>query len=146
MKKILIAFLLLFSISSLIYAQGNKIGENIENFKIAYFTKQLELTSDEAKTFWPVYNEFQRELATVQKERRFGIKEAKTTIDELKDKEIETLVDNEMIYRQKELDIEKRYHSRFKSILPIRKVAKLYVAEQGYKRALLKKIQEVRKN
>ena len=146
MKKILIAFLLLFSISSLIYAQGNKIGENIENFKIAYFIKQLELTSDEAKTFWPVYNEFQRELATVQKERRFGIKEAKTTIDELKDKEIETLVDNEMIYRQKELDIEKRYHSRFKSILPIRKVAKLYVAEQGYKRALLKKIQEVRKN
>ena len=33
MKKTLIAFLLMFSISSLIYAQGNKIGENIENFK-----------------------------------------------------------------------------------------------------------------
>ena len=146
MKKTLIAFLLMFSISSLIYAQGNKIGENIENFKIAYFTKQLELTSDEAKTFWPVYNEFQRELELIRKDRRFGIRDAKENMDDFKDKEIELVVDNEIFFRQKELDVEKKYHSRFKSILPIRKVAKLYAAEQGYKRALLKKIQESRKN
>ncbi len=146
MKKILITFLLLFLMRGLTSAQTNRIGENIENFKIAYFTRQLELSSDEAKTFWPVYNDFQRELELIRKDRRFGIRDAKENMDDLKDKEIELVVDNEILFRQKELDIEKKYHSRFKSILPIRKVAKLYAAEQSYKRALLKKIQESRKN
>ena len=145
MKKLIISLLILFSMHHFTNAQVNR-GENLENFKIAYFTKELELTSIEAKVFWPIYDEFQKELDLVRKDRRVGLKDAKTNISDLNEKELASIIDNEMLYRQKELDVEKKFHSRFKAILPVQKVARLYVAEQGYKRALLRKIQEARKN
>ena len=53
---------------------------------------------------------------------------------------METLVDNHLVIEQKELDIKEAYHTKFKAILPIQKVAKIYRAEHSFKRDLLKKM------
>jgi ABC-type uncharacterized transport system substrate-binding protein len=58
----------------------------------------------------------------------------------------EKLVDGEIIFRQQELDIIKKYHAQFKKILPIKKVALLYKAQEDYKKELLKQIQEKARN
>ena len=56
------------------------------------------------------------------------------------DKELEQLVDNEIIFRQQELDITKKYHPQFKQILKPRKLALFYKAQEEFKKELLKQI------
>lgn len=116
--------------------------EEIESLKIAFITKKLDLTPEEAKVFWPVYNAYEDKLKELRKKRRKETQDAKENFDEMTDKEIEAIVDGEMSFRQKELDLQKEYHSKFKAVLPIRKVAKLYQAEEQFKRELLKRMKE----
>lgn len=123
---------------------GGKKAEKIKTWKIAFFTEQLNLTPEEAQKFWPVYNEYENKLEDLRKKRRQERRIAKENLDEMDDKEIEALVDSEMAFRQKELDLQKEYHSKFKSVLPTRKVAKLYAAEEQFKIVLLKRMHELK--
>ncbi len=116
--------------------------EKIETMKIGYITKELDLTSEEAQKFWPVYNEYTNKEHELRKSRKAKIKETGKSLDEMSDKEVEAIVDDEIVFRQRELDLQKEYHKQFKSVLPARKVARLYRAEEKFKRELVKKIQE----
>lgn len=153
LKKNLV--LLLISTSTFVFAQpgGNKPAsdkkekqaekrENIEAQRVAFITQELNLTPEEAQKFWPVYNQYTEKLQESRKKRRQEMKDSKENIDEMSDKEVEKLVDEEIIERQKELDLQKEYHSKFKAILPIKKVAKLYRAEDKFKRVLLNKLKD----
>jgi DNA-binding MarR family transcriptional regulator len=111
--------------------------DNIESMKIAFLTRKLDLTPEEAQQFWPVYNQYTDKLQELRKKRRMESKDAKHNVDEMSDKDVEQSVDNEMVFRQKELDIQKEYHAKFKAVLPVKKVAKLYQAEEQFKRVLL---------
>lgn len=116
--------------------------EQIESMKIAFITRKLDLTPDEAKRFWPVYNQYTDELQGLRKDRRERNRDAREDFEKLNDKEVEKLVDDEMVFRQQDLDISKKYHSQFKSVLPIKKVAKLYKAQEEFKRELLERIRD----
>jgi len=118
--------------------------QRIESMRIGHITTQLSLTSDEAQVFWPVYNQYQSELESLRKKRMKDRKTAMINFDEMSDKEAEKLVDDELSVRQTELDIKKKYHSEFKKVLPIKKVAKLYKAEHEFKRKLLNRFKHDR--
>ena len=115
--------------------------EEIEAMKAAFLTRKLDLTPDEAKTFWPVYNQYQDELDKLREDHRKTRRLAREEMDSMGDKEIEKLVDGEILFRQSELDIMKKYNGQFKGVLPMKKVAKLYRAEEDFKRELLQRIQ-----
>jgi maltodextrin utilization protein YvdJ len=87
-----------------------------------------------------VYNQYTDKIQELRRKRRTEHKEIKHNIDEMSDKEVEQDVDNEIIFRQKEIDIQKEYHTKFKAVLPVKKVAKLYQAEEQFKRVLLDKL------
>jgi Skp family chaperone for outer membrane proteins len=144
-KTILVTTLVI--VSSFALAQPRRMmkedrKDEIESMKIGYLTKRLNLSPDEAKSFWPVYNQYQNELQTLRKSRKAEVKDAKPDFMEMNDKDVEKLVDNEIVFRQNELDIMKKYHSQLKQVLPIKKVAILYRTEDDFKRELLKRIQE----
>lgn len=152
MKTIMLKHFLIFSLmycSVLSFAQHaspkNKVAreerrDNIESMKIAFLTKKLDLTPEEAQQFWPIYNQYTDKLQELRKKHRLENKDAKHNFDVMTDKEVEQTVDNEMAFRQKEIDIQKEYHSKFKAVLPVKKVAKLYQAEEQFKRVLLDKL------
>jgi hypothetical protein len=142
MKRITAAILLMLTASAALFAQPQEKQEKIEAMKVAFITTKLDLTPQEAQVFWPVYNEYENKMEDIRKKRRKDLESAKETLDAMSDKEIEALVDNEMAMRQKELDIQKEYNTRFKAVLPVRKVAKLYAAEEQFKRELLKMMKE----
>ncbi len=150
MKKIQLLLPTLLLVSSIALAQPGQVDkmnkgerkEKVEAMKIAYLTNKLELTPTEAQQFWPVFNEFEAKIQAIRQNRRKDSREGQDNLDQLSDKEVETLIDSEVAFRQKELDVMKEYHSKFKAVLPIRKVAKLYRAQEDFKRELLKKIQE----
>ncbi len=145
MKKIIFLFTILLGFESL-YAQGPDKREQIESFKIAYFTKQIGLSADEAKKFWPVYDAMQDEVHRLQKERRMRHRTIRQNVENINDSELEKMINDDFASRQKELDIEKKYHEQFKAILNVKKLALFYRAQESFKRELLRKIQEEKKN
>ena len=116
--------------------------EKMESMRIAFLTQKLDLSPEEAQKFWPVYNEFQKKREELHKKRREEIKNAKENFDSLSDKQVEKIVDDEIAFKQKNLDLDKEYHSKFKSVLPVKKVAKLYHAEDMFAHRLLEEISE----
>ncbi len=116
--------------------------EQIEAMKVAFITRKLELTPEEAKVFWPIYDQHQNEIQTLRDNRRKAERQARETIDTMSEKDIENVVDGEIVFRQAELDILKKYNPQYKKVLPMKKVAKLYKAEEDFKRELLHKIQQ----
>jgi Spy/CpxP family protein refolding chaperone len=117
--------------------------EKINSLKIAYITEKLELTSDEAQKFWPIYNEFETKKDLLFAEKRQLRKVKKENVDEnLSDEEIEKSITSKFKIEQKELDLDKEYFSNFKEVLPLTKVNKLYHAQEQFKKELLQKIRK----
>lgn len=112
--------------------QGGK-KEQIEAKRIAFYTEKLDLSRSEAEVFWPVYREMNKQLLELRKEMK---SQRKGNVSEISDNELEKLLDDMIDFKQKELDVKKRYHEEFKDILPIRKVAKLYHAEEQFKKRM----------
>ncbi|MEP7264325.1 MAG: Spy/CpxP family protein refolding chaperone [Bacteroidota bacterium] len=118
--------------------------ENIEAMKVAFLTKELNLSPEEAQKFWPVYNAYTDELKKLRETRKERFKDSKDDFGNMSDKDVEKLVDSEIASRQQELDLLKQYHVKFKEVLPVKKVAALYRAEEKFKRQLLERIKERR--
>ncbi|MBK9525934.1 MAG: hypothetical protein IPO39_14650 [Bacteroidetes bacterium] len=118
----LLSFLVLFS--AIVFAQENKppVRERLESLKVGFLTERLNLSAEEAKVFWPVYNKYQDELEQLRKSRRENLMNAKLNFDEMSDSEVEKTIDNELMYRQGELDVLKKYNPQFKKVLPVKKL------------------------
>ena len=144
MKKIVFSgfYFVLTFIGLTAVAQNRVNRESIESMKVAFITNRLNLSPQEAQVFWPVFNRFENELEGLRKKRRNERSVLMENFQGATDAEIERLVDGEIIFRQQELDILKKYHSEFKKILPIKKVALLYKAEEDYKKELLQQIKD----
>lgn len=145
MKTLKLAIALLLFFITTVKAQpgdmpGEKGKEKIKAMKIGFLTERLNLSSDEATKFWPVYNGFQKETEDLRKNRKIERREAREEFDAMSDKDAEKLIDDEIAFRQRELDVVKKYHAQFKQVLPPKKVALLYKAEEDFKRELLERI------
>lgn len=116
--------------------------ENVEAVKIAFITRELNLSPEEAQKFWPVYNQFQNEMDALRKDKRDDKREIKRGLEQMTDEEIAKSVDEVIINEQRELDVKKKYHAEFKKVLSIRKVAQLYRAEQEFKKEVLRRMRE----
>ena len=147
-NQILTTLILLLLTSTILIAQprNGERKEQIQAMKIAFFTKALSLTPEEAEKFWPIYNQYSDELEQLKKERKKNRTGIRDGFEGMSDKEVEEAVDRELVFQQQEVDIRKSYHTQFKKVLPVRKVARLYKAEVDFKRTLLKKIKENRQN
>ncbi len=144
MKKIFAITVVLTSICLLVNAQPMKgRATDIEAQKIGFITQRVGITADDAKVFWPVYNEYQTELRKIQSARRTQFT-AMPRGNEMNEKDVENFIEKEFERKQQILNLEKRYHERFKSILPIQKIAKLYIAEELFKAELVRRIRDFR--
>ncbi len=125
--------------------QGRNNGgkhEKMEAQKIAFITQEVNLTPDEAKVFWPVYNEYEAKRQEMRKSFKNSDNLRKDEIDKLTEKEASQILDNQLVEAQKFVDLRKEYHSKFKSVLPAVKVLKLYDAEREFQKMLIDKIRQ----
>jgi len=135
----------MFMLPFLAAAQGQRSNE-IEAYRISYLTQKLDLSPEEARVFWPIYNDFQKEQSALRKVRMQNMISFKklTEIEEMSDTEIQSLIVNELNFKQGELAIEKKYYYRLKSSLPIKVVGKYYRAQETFKRELLSRYKNTR--
>ncbi|MBK7028975.1 MAG: hypothetical protein IPH45_07110 [Bacteroidales bacterium] len=121
--------------------EKEKQKERIEAQRVAFITDKLELTPTEAQVFWPVYNEYDKKRHELNKAFRKGHNDDKA-IEELTDKEALEMADQQLTEAQKMLDLRKEYHSRFKSVLPPKKLLKLYDSEREFQKHLIDRIRD----
>ena len=140
LKNGIIALLLTISLVS-VKAQEAKENrrEKMEALKISFITEKLELTTEEAKNFWPIYNDYNSAKKEIKKEKPKG---KKPNFDEMTDAEVENFIDSKTQELKKLMDLKILYIEKFKKVLPIKKVAKLLGIERDFKREVLKKMRE----
>ncbi len=131
-----ILILTLFSLSSA--AQNPK--DKIEQYRIAFITKQLNLTVEEAKVFWPVYDKYRAELETLRTNNKVDL----DNIDysKLSDEEAEKKAKDIFALKQAELDVQKKYYVEFKKVIPAKKVLMLIKAEADFRQKLVEILQQ----
>ena len=137
MKKIGILICLVVFILSFSFAQEHKeqIRERIKARKIAFITDKVGLTSKEAETFWPIYNEYNMEKKDIQKTRK-----KLRNLSAMTDGEIEQVIDARMNKELQLAQLKVDFISKVKRVLPIKKVARLIRAEQKYKEWMLEQV------
>lgn len=116
--------------------------EKIDKLKIAFITDELELTSEEAEKFWPIYNELEGKLKELRKANRKIQKEIdenyETLTNEDAKKKLETILEND----KKEIDLRKEYSEKFSKVIGDKRTLKLLSLEHEFKRELLERLKE----
>ena len=115
--------------------------QKIMQEKIAFFTTEMNLSQKEAQDFWPVYNQFCKEEYEAQKLIMQTYKELKDVIESSEsEKEISACLNRYLKAREAKRDLSTAGANRFKKILSDEKVARLYIAEEKFRRNQIQKL------
>jgi hypothetical protein len=116
--------------------------DKLNAYKIAFFTRRLNLTSQEAEKFWPVYNEFQDKRNAIQIERQLLNRNYNQNELNMSEKDLIDAGDKHIALQVQEAGLAQEYHKKFKEILAPSKVIRLYQAENQYRMQLLNELKD----
>lgn len=124
------SWVILLLIGGWVWGQHRHRSERLQSLRIAFLTEEMDLTPEEAQAFWPVYNAREAEL---QKSRQ-TLRERWQILRERRDQLSTTAYADSAaaLYLelwQKEAEIRRVYHEKFKKVLPPQKLARFYWAE-----------------
>ncbi|MBD3638775.1 MAG: hypothetical protein HUJ25_15585 [Crocinitomicaceae bacterium] len=122
--------------------------EKIKAHKIAFISTELDLSPEEAEKFWPIYNELEDKMEEIHTQRRAYMKKLKN-FDELSDNEAYEITEKLFELEAEEHALRKEYLGKFATAVGKKKAAKVFMAEEKFKRELLRKLkhqQEQRRN
>jgi hypothetical protein len=129
MKKLqfsLVSLLFTLSAFSQIQRPGNPESraaelKKIQAMEVAFITKELNLTPDEAQKFWPVFNQYRNELRTVA---------------------VENKQKDHLERQQKMLDLRKKYREDFSKVMNQERANKVFGAEDEFKSLVRREFQK----
>ncbi len=142
--KAAFVFILLISMIGKIEAQENKTEKEqlIKSQRIAFFTEKIGLTPAEAEKFWPVYNDYWSIKNKIIAERKEKMTYFAENSNKMSQAELTEYADKYIKYEGQLAELLSEYHVKFKMILPIEKVMKIYQADYEFKTYLLLKIKD----
>lgn len=123
--------------------EGYPSPESIQMQKIAFYTAELDLTTQEAEKFWPLYNEFWDARGKARKETMDALKKLNINLEEesdITDTEIKKLSEIYLANYEAEAELMSEYFVKFQKILPIKKAAKIFSTEEKFRRMLIKQL------
>lgn len=93
----------------------------IQAMEMAFITKELNLTPDEAQKFWPVFNQYRNELKATAKDRISG---------------------DQLERQQKMLDLRKKYREDFTKVISHDRANKVFGAEDEFRSLVRREFQK----
>lgn len=96
--------------------------ERVQALEIAFISRKLELTPDEAQKFWPIYNDYKRDIRQIMMAQRNN-----------PDRD---LIDME----QKIVDVRKKYKERFVGCIGQPRMNKLFSSEREFRGVLMNQL------
>ena len=116
--------------------------EKMKAARVAFLTTELELTTEEAQNFWPVYNQAQTEKDAAYRETRTAYRALTEAIKEGKpDKEVAALLQAYLKASKVPSALDAEYSTEFLKVLPATKVAKLFISEEKFRKMQFQNMQ-----
>jgi len=121
---ILFTFLIILPFTSLAQTED---GENITDRKkiqameVAYITKELNLSPEEAEKFWPVFNKYREDVKSVLTNKA---------------------ISDQLEKQQKVLDLRKKYRTEFTRILAQERANKVFTSEDQFRQMVRREFQK----
>jgi membrane-associated HD superfamily phosphohydrolase len=143
MTRTITSFLLLLSVSWMVtaIAQTEEQKEKFKKEREAYYNEKLELTDQEIKAFWPIYNDFYNRKMKLSEDERNTFMYAHNNADNLSDQEINNNLKKIRDLKEQQIQLENEYYQdKFPKVLPPKKVLRLYKVEWDFRRHLLRKL------
>lgn len=132
MKKLFLSLSLIICSQLTLVAQDTlpepnpKAEEKIKSLEVAFISRKLDLTPEEAQKFWPVFNEYKKEIRKIHQEHR---KNPNADVLEMEQNLINT---------------RKKYRDQFTGVIGQARMNDFFKAEHQFKAVLLNKIKERR--
>jgi len=127
------------------FSQTDDTEKALKAEKVAFLTKKLDLTQDEAKMFWPLYDEYWEKKIKILNDRRKLADDFIQNINNITDKEAVYYARRYVESQKRESDLIAEYNKLLLHILPPKKVMLLYQSNYEFKNYLLQKVQETKK-
>lgn len=147
MKKIVTLLIVLLFVSLNLSAQKTKNREKIKALKVAFLTEKLNLDTQTAQKFWPVYNEHEENLNAIRKKGMSAIKDKLNKaggFEGLNEEEAKLFVKNKIDFDEKELIEKKDFLAKVSKILSYKQILKLHLSEREFTRQLMRKYRKRR--
>jgi Spy/CpxP family protein refolding chaperone len=146
MKKIIhIALAALIMFTSAISVSANRRcdgdwKQKMMSEKIAFLTMEMDITPEEAQVFWPVYNQMEKKKDAALEQVIRSYKELNAAIEANNKNEIDKCLTAYLQAQETLREIESDTAEQYKAVLPVEKVAKLYVGEEKFRRQHIRKL------
>jgi len=132
MRYIVMIMSFIFLINTDVLAQ-DRGRDAIENEKIAFITKELNLTPNEAQQFFPLYNEYNKMMWNLRSAKMGGKNyrhsgEQKDVIE----------------YDSKEVEIKKDYRVKFTKVIGASRSSRFFEVEQEFRQHLYQELKNRR--
>ena len=105
------------------------VKEKIQTDKKLLIATNMQLTESEANAFWPVYQAYQAELAKLRDREVTLIEEFATNFESMSDDVAKNLLDDSLSIDSDHQKLRQSYLSKFRGVLPDKKVARYYQLE-----------------
>jgi hypothetical protein len=142
LNNILIVLLLFLSAHAIAQPGGERARERIKTLQVAYFTEQLDLTSEEAQEFWPIYNELAEERQNSERQKRQLIRNIDTDFDNLTEQEAKKHISTLQSIEVMQANLDATYSSQIVDIIGAKRYLLLKKAEQDFKKKMLEEFQK----
>ena len=145
MKKTFILLIALLTMSIMVAkAQGQEDLDKLTAYKIAFFTQKLNLTSQEAEKFWPVYNDFSARRSKILADRVSLFRYAAQNEANMSEQEMTATADKLAQTFTDEANLVVSFNADLKKMLAPSKVIRVFQAEHQYKQQLLRELNQRR--
>ena len=127
-----------------VFAQGKLTDAKWKEFeaqKVAFFTKELDLTPEEATLFWRQYNEMQKKTELIEQGSRNDYQELKESQNGAEKQYMEAVL--KMLGEDERIQkVKKEYYQKMLEALPASKIWKLNEAERKFRHQLFEKLRK----
>ena len=134
----------LFVMSCQLWGQNGQVRDRVKTLKVAFITERLSLTSKEAQSFWPVYNEHEEKLEAIRKKELMELRGRAAMAHELSDTEASKLLSEYLALQQEKQSVERELVANLREVIPAKKIIMLFKAEEDFKKRLLQQFRKRR--
>jgi hypothetical protein len=132
-KSLLILFAFTCITTGNLFAQNNELAmarQVLNTEKRLLITEGMQLTDEQAKIFWPVYDEYELERSKLGNERVRLIERYAKYYDNLSDEMADKIMTDALTLRTNELKLTKKYYKIFKKNLDNKTAARFIQLEE----------------
>ncbi len=139
-RKFIWLVVLFISLQQWVMGQPSR-RERVEAERVAFITKRMQLTPQQAQGFWPIHTQYEKEERLIKQKYRTQISIASMT-----ELDAEEAIEKRLRMEEELLALKKNFFSRFKTVVSARQVLLFQKSNAEFKQYLLEEIRRRRSN